>query len=329
MHGRTDGDVAGDEARGGDPRRRAHEHRVVGLLPRPHRAPRQGRQRGRDVRLRPRPGVGGCGRRGPHDGRCRRSAARAADHDQGRDRDRGHPVDWRREGTCRPRPAARRAHGGASEGRGRDRLRQDELPYVVGRRRDAQRAVRHEQQSVGPRPDHGRIVGRRGGRSRGGVHQLRARHRHRRVGAHPVALLRRVRPEADVGCRLATRVPRPPCRRHDRRRHQRVRSDRALCRRPRPPALRARGAGARPRGRVAPRPAGRGGAFARGSQRRRVVRRAERGGRERVPRDARECRRPARRSRRARQRRAPRGRLRRAVRRVRPSRHGGDDARHG
>ena len=58
------------------------------------------------------------------------------------------------------------------------------------------------------------------------VHELRARHRHRRLGAHPVALLRRVRAQAQLRRGPAARLPRPRRRRHDRRRHQRVRPDR-------------------------------------------------------------------------------------------------------
>ena len=44
----------------------------------------------------------------------------------------------------------------------------------------------------------GWLVGRSGGRRRRRAHQLRARHRHRRVGAHAVALLRHVRAEAEL-----------------------------------------------------------------------------------------------------------------------------------
>ena len=84
------------------------------------------------------------------------------------------------------------------------------------------------QQPVGARPHHRRLVGRRGRRGGRRVHQLRARHRHRRLGAHPVALLRRLRAQAHVGRDPAARVPRPLEGRHDRRRHQRVRPDRAL-----------------------------------------------------------------------------------------------------
>ena len=53
-----------------------------------------------------------------------------------------------------------------------------------------------------------RIVGRRGGRGRRRVHELRARHRHRRLGAHPVALLRRLRPQAQLRRDPAARLPR-------------------------------------------------------------------------------------------------------------------------
>ena len=49
-------------------------------------------------------------------------------------------------------------------------------------------------------------VGRRGRRR---VHELRARHRHRRLGADPVALLRRLRAQAHVGRDPTARLPRP------------------------------------------------------------------------------------------------------------------------
>ncbi len=109
------------------------------------------------------------------------------------------------------------------------------------------------QQPVGPRPHRRRIVGRRRGRGRRRLHQLRARDRHRRFGAHPVALLRRVRAEAELRRDPAARLPRPRRRWHHRRRHQRVRSDRPQRRRSRSAARRARRSGARTRRRLATR----------------------------------------------------------------------------
>ena len=87
------------------------------------------------------------------------------------------------------------------------------------------------------------------------LHELRDRHRHRRLGAHPVALLRSVRAQAELRCRAATRVSRSRRRRHDRRRHQRVRPDRAQRTRSRPAARRARRSGRRRRRRLATRAA--------------------------------------------------------------------------
>ena len=72
-----------------------------------------------------------------------------------------------------------------------------------------------------------------------GLHVLRAGHRHRRLGAHPVALLRGVRAQAELRRGLPARVPRSRRRWDDRRRHQRVRPDRPECRRPRPAPRRA------------------------------------------------------------------------------------------
>ena len=127
-----------------------------------------------------------------------------------------------------------------SEGRRGHRLRQDQPAAVVGRLPDVQRHLRGDQQPLGPRPHRGWFVGRRGGRGRERVHQLRARHRHRRLGAHPRALLRGVLVEAELRRRPAARLPRPRGRRHHRRRHQRVRADHAQRRRSRPPARRPR-----------------------------------------------------------------------------------------
>ena len=60
--------------------------------------------------------------------------------------------------------------------------------------------------------------GSSGGGRRGGLrtHELRARHRHRWIGAHPVALLRRVRIEDELRRRSSTRLPRSSGRWHHR-----------------------------------------------------------------------------------------------------------------
>ena len=79
----------------------------------------------------------------------RRPAARAPGHDQGRDRDRGDPFDRWRGRADRPRARARRARGGAPEGRGRDRVRQDQPAALVGRLPDLQRHLRRHEQPVG------------------------------------------------------------------------------------------------------------------------------------------------------------------------------------
>ena len=153
-------------------------------------------------------------------------------------------------------PAARRAGGRPAQGGGRDRVRQDERAALVRRPPDLQRDLRDDEQPVGRQARARWIVGRAGGCRRRRVHLVRARHRHRRLGAHPVALLRRVRPEAELRRGVPTRVPRSRRRRHDRRRHQRVRADRPKRRGPRPAHRRARRPERGRCARVEPRPAG-------------------------------------------------------------------------
>ena len=85
--------------------------------------------------------------------------------------------------------------------------------------------------------------------------QLRARHRHRRLGADPGQLLRRVRPQAQLRDRLPARLPGPRRRRADRRRHQRVRPAGPQRRRPRPAARRPGRAQRRDAAGLAPGPA--------------------------------------------------------------------------
>ena len=93
------------------------------------------------------------------------------------------------------------------------------LAALVRRPADLQRDLRHDEQPVGHRSGAGRILGRPRGSSRMRLHQLRARHRHRRIGPHPVALLWRVRAQAELRRRAPTRLSRPRRRRHDRPRH--------------------------------------------------------------------------------------------------------------
>ena len=133
----------------------------------------------------------------------------SAGDDQGRHRHRGHPLDGWRQGARRLRAHRGRARRRPPQGGRRHRVRQDQPAPVVERRADLQRALRRHEQSVGVRSHHRRIVGRVGRRGRRGVHELRGRYRHRRLGADPVALLRCLRAQAHVGSDPATRVSRP------------------------------------------------------------------------------------------------------------------------
>ena len=86
-----------------------------------------------------------------------------------------------------------------------------------------------------------RLVGRRGGGARRRAVGARRRQRHRRLVAQPGALLRRLRPQAELGADLDAR----PCAagRHDADRHIGGRADGAPRRGPRPGAARPRRAG--------------------------------------------------------------------------------------
>ena len=187
-------------------------------------------------------------------GRRARSAARPPDHDQGRDRDRGDPLHGRRASSS-PTTCPHTTHPPSRDSRhaGAIVFGKTNLP-----RWSADFQTYNELFGVTSNPwDVGRTTGGSsggaGGGGRGRLHQLRARHRHRRVGAHPGALLRCVQPQAELRCDPATRLPVARRRRDDRRRHQRVRPDRAQRRRPRAAARRARGTRARARTRVEPR----------------------------------------------------------------------------
>ena len=136
--GRERRDLARNEARSRDPRRRAHQPRAVGALSEPHRTPRWRRECGRHLRCRPRASGRRCGRRGDPAGWLARSAPRPADHDQGRDRDRRNPFNRWCARACRLCAHRGRACCRAAQGSGRDRVREDEPPEVVGRPPDLQ-----------------------------------------------------------------------------------------------------------------------------------------------------------------------------------------------
>ncbi len=181
------------------------------------------------------PRRGDEGRRGSRAWGVAGSSARTALHGEGRDRNRGNALDRRCTRTGRPCSRRGCACGGTPLRRGRRVVRQDERPDLVRRFSDPQRAVRHDQQSVGPGSHHRRIIRRLGRRSRVRVHQLRTGNRHRRLGADPVQLLWHLRPQAQFRGRFPTGLPRSCRWRHDRCRHQRLRPLGTECGGPRTP----------------------------------------------------------------------------------------------
>ena len=175
--------------------------RLVGRAARPdhraHRGARQIHQRRGGARLRP--GTPGGDRCRPGAGARRAAAvARPADDREGVVQ-RRRPADdlghSRLQGLaadrgCRPGPTA--------EGRRRRDHRQDQRAGGARRLADDESDLWHHQQSLRYRADAGRFVGRLGRRAGGGLRGARARLGHRRLAAHAGALLRRVRPQADL-----------------------------------------------------------------------------------------------------------------------------------
>ena len=136
----------------------------------------------------------------------------------------GYPDDLGQSGVQGPEDREELARRPAPGRCRRDPVRQDQRAAEPGRLAELQRGLRPHQESVGPVAHAGRLVrrlgrgaGRRPDRPRGGQ-------RHRRLDPQSRALLRRVRPQADLRRGLAAR----PCARRQRRagRHQRVRSAR-------------------------------------------------------------------------------------------------------
>ena len=78
-------------------------------------------------------------------------------------------------GGARLAPHRRRGTGEPAQGRRRGRGRQDQRAAVSQRLAGVQRSLRHDQQSLGSRPDLRRIVGRLGGVARGRICRPRAR----------------------------------------------------------------------------------------------------------------------------------------------------------
>ena len=142
-------------ARGRDRRRRALQPGAARPLPRPHRAAQRAGQRGRDPRRR-------TGARRGRRGRRRTSPAATASGPL-----HGLPItikDAIETAGIRSTGGARRAHrsrarrrragGRPAQGRGRDRVRQDQRAALVGRPPDLQR------RSSAPRTTRGRSTGR-------------------------------------------------------------------------------------------------------------------------------------------------------------------------
>ena len=167
----------------------------------------------RQVRRRPERGRGARLRPGAHAGARRRpragpaaglgpAARRAHDH-QGVVR-RARPADdVGRAGLQGPgRDEERRCRRSLAR-RGRGPFRQDERAALSRRLAELQRDLRHHEQPVGRQARARRILRRLRGGAGGGAHRPGSRQRHRLVDPQPGALLRRVRPQADVGYRPA------------------------------------------------------------------------------------------------------------------------------
>ena len=205
-------------------RRRAERHRRARLRSRTH------------ARQDTRPGARRAG-----------SAARRAHDDQGVLRRRGSADHVGRTHVQGPDRDEERARRRTLARRRRGALRQDERAALSRRLAELQRDLWHHEQPVGRDPGARRIVGRLRGRARGRAHRARGRQRHRLVDPQPRALLRRVRSQAHVGDRAASRAGTAVARRAGR--HRRRRAARAQQRRSRAGALhhgragRDRGAG--------------------------------------------------------------------------------------
>ena len=137
------------------------------------------------------------------------AAARPADDREGgvqRRRpadDLGHP---RLQGLAAARGCRRRR---TAEGRRRRDHRQDQRAGRARRLAEHESDLWHHQQSLRSRADARRLVGRRGRRAGGRLRGPRGRLGHRRLAAHAGALLRRVRPQADLRHRADARPHRP------------------------------------------------------------------------------------------------------------------------
>ena len=163
------------------------------------------------------------------------ASARGAHDDQGILRRRGPADHVGRAGLRQERRDEERGRRRPPARRRRRALRQDQRAALSRRLAKLQRDLRHHEQPVGRRARARRILGRLRGGARGRAHRARGRERHRLVDPQPGALLRRLRPQADLGHRAAYR-PGAALANHGRR-HRRGGSARAKRRRPRAGAV--------------------------------------------------------------------------------------------
>ena len=169
------------------------------------------------------PRAGGRGGRGPGPGRALGRPPRPPDHGEGLLGDGRAAHHLRRREPARSRPRRERGGRAAAARRRRGALRQDQHAEVDARLADLQRSVRDHPEPLGPGAHLGRLVRWLGRRGLRGLRRPRARLRHRRLDPHPVALLRRLRPQAHLGDRPAARAPPGPAGRPLREGHQRRR----------------------------------------------------------------------------------------------------------
>ena len=143
-------------------------------------------------------------------------AGRPAHRVQGPRPDQGRAHHFRLPGLRAPRAAGGSRAGGAAARRGRDPDRQDQHAGIRRGQPDLQQGVRRDAQSLRPRQDLRRLVGRRGRGRRLRHAALRRRVRPRREPAQSRQLLQRrrlppdARPRAGVA-RPPTRGTRSPC----------------------------------------------------------------------------------------------------------------------
>ena len=144
-------------------------------------------------------------RRRAREGKALGPAPRRADDGEGVVRRRRHAHDVGPARAQRQPGGAQCARRGPPARRRRRAVRQDQRAAHARRLPELQRRVRHHQQPVGPRALAGRLLGRLRGGARRRAHGHRGGQRHRLVDPQSRALLRRLRPQADLRHRAAAR----------------------------------------------------------------------------------------------------------------------------